>query len=150
MNISLYVNTSDKRVVNKSISLLKTVTGSLKTDCNLLTPQLEISYDSGLLACNYVYIPAFNRWYYASLTTSTQRIIIDCTVDVLKTYYDSIKNNTCIVKRSQQSNKYNLYLDDPYFMTTVKDITEVIHFPNDNVFSTHSYILTVAGPRGGV
>lgn len=150
MTITLYKNTSDNRVVNKSLTLVKTVTGDLKTDCSVVEPQLEIDYDSGLLDCNYVYIPAFNRYYFAKLTTSTQRVIIDCKVDVLKTAYDYIKNNDCIVRRSAQSTKYNLYLDDPYFMTTAKDITEVIHFPNDDVFSTHSYILTVAGPRGGI
>lgn len=150
MTITLYINSSDKRVVNKSITKIKDVTGSIKTDCSLTNPQLELAYDAGILNCNYVYIPDFGRYYYCKVTASSQRVFLDCSCDVLKSFVEQVKNSNCIVRRSEQSNKYNLYLNDPYFMTLAKDITEVIHFPNDNVFDVYSYILTVAGPRGGV
>lgn len=150
MNISLYKTTSDKRVVNKTVTLIKTVTGSLKSDCSITSPQIELAYDAGLLECNYAYIPDFGRWYYVQVTTSAQRIFIDCKVDVLKSFMNAVKDSKCIVRRSEQSSKYYLYLNDPYFMTTAKDITEVIHFPNKDIFDVYSYILTVAGPRGGI
>lgn len=152
MTVELYTVTDDRRVVNKTLgTAVKQATCIIKEDCDLLNPEIELAYFTNIEKCNYMYIDTFHRYYYIdNMTFSKQRVFIKAHVDVLKTYTDSVKNSTVIVRRSAEKSKYWLYLDDPYFMTSADDIVEVIKFPNKDVFTGKSFLLTVAGPRGGI
>lgn len=157
MDIKLFINSADEKVVNKTLEYIADLQDcTIKGDAGVENPTLEIAFipqtvdHASILKCNYVYIPAFNRYYFAKVTVSQQRVFIECDCDVLMSFVRYCGNSPAIVRRSQQSNKYNLYLNDPYFMTLAKNVVEVIHFPNDDVFNGYSYVLTVAGPRGGV
>lgn len=150
MNIKLFINSHDEKVVNKTLEYIADVQGTLKGDAAVETPTLEMQYRTDILKCNYCYIPDFGRYYFCKVTVSQQRVYIECDCDVLMSFMRQVGDSKAIVRRSEQSNKYNLYLNDPYFMTLAKNVVEVIHFPNDDVFNGYSYVLTVAGPRGGV
>lgn len=152
MTVSLYTVTDDRRVVNKNLgTAVGTVNCIVKDDCDILNPELELAYFTGVENCNYIHIPNWNRYYYIdNITFSKQRVYIKCHVDVLMTYTTAVRNSKVIVRRSSEKDKYWLYLDDPYFMTSADDIVEVIKFPNEDVFTSKSFLLTVAGPRGGV
>lgn len=151
MIIYLYKMTQDSRVVKKSLTsanLIAELSAEIKADTSVQDPEIITTYGENYLTANYMYIPAFERYYYINnITVSQQRIIIFAHVDVLKSFYDGVKNNKVIVKRSQSKSDYYLYLDDPYFMTSAKDVVEVIKFPNANVFTGSSFLLTVSGPR---
>lgn len=150
MNIKLFINRHDEKVVNKTLEYIADIENcAIKGDASLESPTLEMQYREDILNCNYCYIPAFSRYYFCKVTVSQQRIFLECDCDVLMSFMRNCGGSSAIVRRSQQANKYNLYLNDPYFMTLAKNVVEVVHFPNSDVFNGYSYVLTVAGPRGG-
>ena len=66
---------------------------------------------------NYMEIPIFNRKYFITDIRSIgrDRWEVSAHVDVLDTYASAIKSNTAVIRR--QENVYNLYLNDPDFLT---------------------------------
>lgn len=143
MVLNFYKNHSDKRVINKNLSLIKSTGGIFKDDVSILDPVLIISYDEGLLDCNYVYIQDTNRYYYITdMTTSKQRLIITCHVDVLQSWKDEILYGTGIVSRS--ADLYNKYLPDSQLETYAYKLhqTKLI----DSPFTKNlNFILSVVG-----
>lgn len=103
MNITLYTTTDDMRTVNKTLSVVKSVTATPTEPMNVLAPTLIINYDNSVLLANYVYIPALNRYYYIDNLDLLKgnRILLSCRVDVLKTYANDIRNCNCICARSE-------------------------------------------------
>lgn len=116
MTITFYKITDDKRQVSKTLNSttkIKDSSGSMKTDCDIMDPVLEMSYDVALLTCNYMYIPEFNRYYFVNkIEVGAQRMYITAHVDVLQTYASQIRNLYCVVARQEDENKSNLYLND--------------------------------------
>lgn len=103
MNITLYTTADDTRVVNKSLTLLKSVSAQPTEPMSILSPTLIIDYDSDVLSANYAYIPALNRYYYVGdiNVTKGNRMYLPLTVDVLKTYAAALTDCNCIVTRSE-------------------------------------------------
>ena len=141
-NIELQKNTSDVNVLDKSVTTLSTVSGTLKTNTSILNPVIEFS-GSIPTDCNYMTIPQFNRSYFVTdiKSTGANRFEISAHVDVLKTYSAQIKNCTGIVARQQ--NKWNLYIDDGSFKVYQNPMLTIKKFPNG--FSGQHFVLAVAG-----
>lgn len=122
MKVIFYSVTDDPRVVDKTLgTAVKTITGvKTKADCSILTPTLELAYDSLITGCNYMYIEDWGRYYYIDeLTLSAQRLFVRAHVDVLKTYAAAIKSCTAILRRQARygaGSKTNLYLNDKAFV----------------------------------
>lgn len=116
MTITFYRITDDKRQVSKTLNSttkLKDSTGEIKSDCSVMNPRLEMSYDAALITANYMYIPDFGRYYFIDrIDTSAQRLFIQGHIDVLQTYSEQIRDLTCVVARQEAENKSNLYLND--------------------------------------
>lgn len=155
MTITVYTNSSDKRVVAKTITQVSTsTTAKLLDECSVLNPQIVIDYAAALLTANYVYIPTFSRYYFIDNITvlDGKRIQLDLSVDVLMSYATPIKALTCVVKRN--TNLYNLYLDDPYFQAynkkqiQTKIISSSVFNPSQFTSGTPCFVLTVA--EGGL
>lgn len=115
MEITLYKNLSDTRVVSKALAepIVKTVT--LKGACDVVAPVFELvrdpleGYYNGY---NYLYVKELNRYYYVNITLGEGGILIlRCTLDPLKTYDSQIRNLTAYVER--QEGIYNPYINDP-------------------------------------
>lgn len=149
--ITLYKMTQDKKIVVKTLNASNTIaslSASFKGECSMTDPSVIVAYGTDYLTANYMYISDFGRYYFIEQTVvSEQHIIHTCHVDVLMSFYDSVKESDVILKRAEQKDKYCLYLDDPYFMTRADDIVEVKHFPNEDAFTGYNYLLTVSGPR---
>ena len=65
-------------------------------------------------------------------------------VDVLETYATAIKSNTAVIRRQQAL--YNLYLNDPDFMTYNYDIITTRKFSGGEGFNkTLNYVLVING-----
>lgn len=65
-DIELYSNSSDERVVDKTITLLNTIQGELVEQSGILNPSVRIEFD-GIPNFNYAKIPAFgNRYYFVA------------------------------------------------------------------------------------
>lgn len=108
MNIS-----ADRRVLNKVTTTIKTIIATPTGEINILYPKLILEYDNTILNANYCYIPDFNRYYYLSITLDKgKRMILNCSVDVLKTYATQIKNRQGTILRSESIGKPTQIVDN--------------------------------------
>lgn len=115
MQAIFYNNRSDSRKLSKSISQLATVDCQLKDDCSLLNPVLIISHGalSSYAQCNYMYIPEFKRYYYASVSALAGDMLeVAGEVDVLMSYASGIRALQCTILR--QERVFNPYIVDNF------------------------------------
>ena len=98
MVLELYQNASVPKRVDKSeyLTLLKTVQNIKPFDSvGVLNAKFLLNYDGDVFNSNYCHCLETGRYYYIKEITVTtgNRIIIDCVVDVLNTFRNSIKNS---------------------------------------------------------
>lgn len=149
MQLILYTNNSDDKVVTKNITQLVALNGTLRDDCSIIDPVIMISSDSFnnamAAACNYAMIGQFGRYYFVkNITLSGKFWILEMHVDVLASFQTQLKALDAVVAR--QEKKYNLYLQDGYFKTYQNPHVSVKQFPSG--FTDHNFILSVAGGGG--
>lgn len=144
MEIILYINSSEKQAINKTLSLALTLTGSLRGESSVINPSFQIQYGNPT-SFNYCYIPLFGRYYFINNITSVRNNIwrIDCEVDVLMSFRTQILNLDVIVSDSTNEGS------EPYFtgnvwQTTVKTKTDIINFSN-GLLDDGEYILITSG-----
>lgn len=100
MNIIFYRTTDAPNKINKSLSLIKTVSGELREGCDILSPSISLVYDNSLVSANYAYIPAWNRYYnITGLAAAGKMLNVSMVVDVLKTYAADILKSKATVTR---------------------------------------------------
>lgn len=144
MTITIYKISDDRRVVNKTLgTAVATLTAIIKNDADILYPVLEVAYNSSVLTANYLYIDTLQRYYYIkNIKLDRQRIFLECEVDVLKSYYNEIKNLNCVVSR--QENNYNTYLNDGVWRNLQPK--EVITLPfTQSFYRPCNFVMTVGG-----
>ena len=68
---TLYKNSAEMHRVDKSayLELVGTVSGVFRDETSITNISITIQYDT-VIDFNYVYIPAFNRYYYVTDITS--------------------------------------------------------------------------------
>ena len=115
MRITFYSNVSDSIVVNKKINYISAISDAkIINETDILNPSIIVSrnfYDNIISQANYLYIDKLKRYYFINnISFADSMIVIDCTVDVLMSYKDEIKNLYCTVKRNE--NIKNGYLND--------------------------------------
>lgn len=144
MIIDLYQNLSEKNKLDKALTLISELTGDLKEDTSIIDPVIKINADvSSMASVNYLYIPAFGRYYFINDVISINKDIceIHAHVDVLTTYKDGIRAQNAIVSR--QEKKWNLYLNDGVFKTYQNPYIITKAFPSG--FTEQHFVLSVAG-----
>lgn len=149
MNISLYRNTSPRNKAVKKLTLLESISGTLKDSSSIVDPIIMIHYET-LPNFNYFEIPMFNnRKYFLTdlISVGTKLWEIHGHCDVLSSFWAETKECDCIISRST-SNR-NDFLIDTQLMTTAKNRYGLIpsqYQPLKNYESaTRRYVLVVAG-----
>lgn len=140
--ITLYNYTTSPNTVGKGATIVESYTGTFRDSVSITEPVFTIERTSPT-GFNYVYIEAFNRFYYVTGVSADLHgmITVSCTVDPLETNITAIAQMNAIIRR--QENQYNLYLDDGIFKAYQNTKHKLIAFPNS--FSDYSYILALAG-----
>ena len=149
VSVKLYNNSSDNRVVHKSITQIGTDRSCQITDeCNIVNPRILLDAPGTYLSANYMYIPDFNRYYYITNINiiNGNQVEIEGHCDVLMSFWNSFKNSKCTAGRSSSS--YDDYIDDP--MVTIKDQyrTQVRRLTGEftpTADGANHYILTIGG-----
>ncbi len=144
MEIILQINNSEKNRLDKNISNLVTMSGTLRESTSVVDPKIVIEGDlSSFVNCNYMTIPVFNRSYFINNITSVNNNLFEISahVDVLSTYKSQIRQNTAIIAR--QEKKWNLYLNDGVFKTYQNPHIVTKAFPSG--FTEQHFIFSVAG-----
>lgn len=153
MTIKLYKIKDDRRQLEKTLNaetLQRTMNGHLKSDCSIMDPIIEITYDPVLAGCNYMYIDDFERYYHINnIEVGAQRAFIHAHVDVLQTYAQQIRQLDCIIARQESKDHANLYLNDKIFRALNYKIINTVRFPKTPFMNgkqnVDSLVLTVGG-----
>ena len=144
MDIVLYVCSSERQAINKTIGSSATLTGSLRGESSVINPSflIEHSNPSGF---NYCYIDDFGRYYFITNITSVRTGIwrIDCSVDVLMSFKNQILNLDVIVSENSGFDNEKYFSGEPW-KTLVKTKTDVINFPS-GLLDDGEYILITSG-----
>lgn len=138
MTLKFYNNTSDNNVVDKEISQLFSIDGTLRQPCSILNPVITIARDTlDVVKCNYMYSQDFKRYYYITDIVSINNKLweIHCRVDVLMTYKDEFLPLNALINR--QATEANLYLADGTVPLLPQKIIETVPISGMN-FSTNS------------
>ena len=145
MTITLYNNTSDLKVVGKTLTNAHTLTGTLCESCNVESPDITIE-DSTALNYNYAHIPDFGRYYYfrkAPTVISGNIVQLHLAVDVLESFKSEIRACKGIISR--QEYLFNTYLDDPELDSYAYEIVSAYAFPDCFTKSTVPYLTLIGG-----
>lgn len=144
MNIVLYRNVSENNAVNKNLTELTTLSGTLREQSSIIDPVITMTdIDEHISSMNYAYIPQFNRYYFITNIESVKNGLwrVSFHVDVLFTYREQIKSNHAIIERNEV--EYDLKLNDGLFKT--QQNPRIAQFPFPSGFNTWNYVLAIAG-----
>lgn len=144
MEIRLYNNTSDEKIVNKSISLVATLQGELKEETSLISPSIRLNLND--VNFNYIYIPEFGRYYYVNEIRNIRKNLweIDCHVDVLMSFKGQFKGLRAMIERTENDSNYEKDYDSNDYISKLDNFIEISEFSggfNDNP----EFILLTAG-----
>ena len=147
--IILQYNETDREHLDKEITDLRTLYGYFREECTVEDPAFIVEADpSDLAGCNYFSLPKLNRHYFLTGWTIVRTNLIEIRghVDVLTTYASQIREQRAIVKRQENDNAYNLYINDSSLKAYQNPYVITKAFPNG--FEGFTYVLAVAGVRG--
>lgn len=143
MQGQFYLNKSDKRYLNKSIELkYDNIPLEILVPSSVVRPRLRVS--SGLIGqgVNYLYLEELERYYYIkNWIMENGHITLECEVDVLMSFKNSIKSQNVIVKRNEKL--FNMYLEDGQYKVQNRTAVRTVVFPSG--FTGHQIILGVVG-----
>ena len=144
MNITLYINNSEKNKIGKNLTNDFSLSGALRDATNIINPVILIELNE-IGNYNYCYIPEFNRYYFITDITviRTGLFALSLVVDVLESFKTDIKNLSVILLNTQNVGSSN-YLSSPVFRNNVKSKTDILNFPN-GLNDSGEFILITAG-----
>ena len=143
-DILIQQNQSEKNKVDKVVSTLSTVSGTLRQETSIIDPVFIVAGDLDVfIGVNYLTVSSFGRSYFVNNIRSVRSGLVEltCHVDVLSSFAAQIRTNSAIIRR--QENNWNLYLNDGTFKVYQNPIVLTKAFPSG--FTTQEYVLAVAG-----
>ena len=147
MTITFYNNSSDIRVLNKSISQVgEPLSVQLTEEATVEDPSFKLAMNNSIINCNYLYVTEWNAYYYIRNREilNGNELILNCHIDVLMSFKDAILNSEIIAERSASNN--NAYIVDNLVgdRGTIKQYFRKVP---TTPFSTETlcYVLSVAG-----
>ena len=153
MTITLYTITDDPRKVGKTLGSGTSVTGELVLPTEMENPSIRLS-TSEVGTNNYVYIPAFGRYYFIVNKSFDNggAIILHCRVDVLESFKTDIFNLRCNVIRQEQTGVTKI-IDNQITFTPQKTLETIMcdktAFNIRSTGSAYNYVICVAGGEQG-
>lgn len=144
MNLTLYINNSEKNKIGKNLTNDFSLSGSLRDATNIVNPVILIEINE-ISNYNYCYISDFKRYYFITDITviRTGLFAISLMVDVLESFKNDIKNLSVILLNTQNVGLNN-YLPSQVFRNNVKSKTDIINFPS-GLNDSGEFILITAG-----
>lgn len=141
MLINFYKNKSDSNVVGKTLDSLKTVNGTIKSNFDILSPYVEVSFNP--IEYNYCYIPALKRYYFINDYRVIRNALfgISLKIDVLETYKTEIKAATADLVSSGTAS----YSSNSDYITDVRNTIKKIDFNYTFNKSNDMVLITLVG-----
>lgn len=144
MTLEIYTNNSRDNARVKNITLMASLTGTMRNETSIIDPVIRIEGTVPPTA-NYMYIPEFGRYYFITDVVSKRANVyeIHAHCDVLSSAGVGLDSCVGIVRR--QENAWNLYLDDGVFKAYSNPNVVQKAFPSGFSTANMCYILAVAG-----
>lgn len=145
IEIKFQRNNSENNKIGKSLTDLFTLSGVFKQEVSVTSPVILIENELPINA-NYMTIPGFNRSYFIRNIRSIRTGLWEITahVDVLESYKTQIKAQSAIIRKTGDSRKWNLYLDDGTFKAYQNNKIITREFPG-GFTGNLEYVLAVNG-----
>lgn len=144
MDITLYVNNSEKNKIGKNLTNDFSLSGTLRDATSIINPIILVELNE-IANYNYCYISNFKRYYFITDITviRTGLYAISLSVDVLESFKSDIKNLSVILLNTENVGANN-YLSSQVFRNNVKSKTDILNFPN-GLNDSGEFILITAG-----
>ena len=148
MTIVIQTNSSEREKLDKTLTTVASLTGTLRAETSLIDPVILVSGStlSALSAANYMTIADFGRSYFITGIRSIRDGLVEISghVDVLSSFKTQIRANYAIIRRSERN--WNLYLNDGSLMVEQRPHVITQEFSSGGALATgSSYILVLAG-----
>lgn len=145
MEVILFHNASDDRVINKVLVGGESFIGVPRDDLDIMTPVIRFEND-GILRYNYAYIPSLQRYYVIKSINAYREGVWDVSmyVDVLMSFRGDIMALPVIVDKQTMPENGDEYIDDGSLVTDNVMFTRLHEFSGG--FNDYpEYILITAG-----
>lgn len=144
MQVQIGKCSDDPRKLHKIFTALHTLDVDVHEPTDIMNPTLILTYQTDLTDCNYMYIPAWGRYYYVTevLAITGTRMQIEGRADVLMSFQEDIENVTCVMDRTTWDCK-NLYITDRN--SVIYQFTQTYHHQFSYTFNPfgHIYLSTI-------
>lgn len=148
--IDLFYMPDEKNKLNKTLNNHLRILGNFRQECSIINPTvlIELPTDDELpkpTDYNYMYIPAWGRYYFITDVVMVNRDLwrISGKVDVLMSFKEGI--NTCpIILANTETTNTERYMMGDIWKTLVKSKTDIVSFPS-GLNPTGEYILITSG-----
>lgn len=140
IKVNFYKVQDDDRKVTKTLNHILYAHGSLRKECSIVNPILEVEANADILEANYCKVLEFNnRFYYIIDITCVRAGLyrVSLKVDVLMSYSSEIRSLTAYVTRNE--NTFDPLIEDTLLpMRYVKQvaISEITNDPNTTYVNT--------------
>ena len=113
MDIIFYKSTNEVNSFPKSLTDGVTISGTLRSECDILNPVIEFTGIGVDIPYNYCYIPTFKRYYFITEARSIRNDILEISmhVDVLQSWEREILELHGIVDRCSPTHDDNGYIN---------------------------------------
>ena len=140
MQVQFYTTTDNANTINKTLNIDKTLNIVFRQAVDEQSP-IIIMNENNLANSNYVYIPAFKRYYFISdVDNSTATLVkLQLKTDLLMTYQDIILNSQVQITATEKPS----YLSTG--LPTQTTITKRIEKSDVTLKPDNSLILTTIG-----
>ena len=152
MTIVFYASSDDPKKLDKTMGNPIASPNVINTDdtISLLNPSFLVVSNAAYFTATHVYCSALGGRYYFinNITLLTGgKMMVSCSIDVLKTYAAQIKLSQCIVTRSAKYEYPTLYIDNQLPVSPNKVEIEYGKFAGEmfTTTATQSYLLTTIG-----
>lgn len=156
MTITFYTFNGHIDEMPKELNDGVTLSGSLRGECSILTPTIDVEGLAPAASYNYAYIPEFRRYYAVTGKTVINEAIMryEFEVDVLQTYAENILNTYAMIERNEMYTNANFEIEDKNFVILPKrNITTIIATANKAFVPAQSdpdgpsYLIHTAGTK---
>lgn len=145
MTINGYTMLDSHNVLNKTLTQVFSMTGTLKDKCSVTDPVILI--EATAVTANYFQIPEFGRYYFLTDSPVYRNGFweLHLHVDVLYTYRAQLL--ACKVIMAKSESRYNLYINDDEYVSQQNPIYLSKVFPSGFNTANACYILALLGKR---
>lgn len=146
LQVTLYNTSSDPRALSKTLTAIAAANVEITDNNNVSKPILIFDNPQNYRGINYVFIPHFNRYYFANVEiVSGELCKIQCNVDVLMSYASGIRGTKVLLERTAQDSLSNLYFADDKIRKYAYERTQAKYFPLSPLSRDGHCVLITAG-----